>query len=123
MSVDIASTIKFRDICDLFEKLKATKKVANKEDVLKCYYESFCRHRESFRKQTGLTDDDVENGTSSFYSVLRLLLPSADTGRDNYGLQITALGRLYIRVLQLARDCELGIAVEKSYYSPVVNSC
>ncbi|KAH8289775.1 hypothetical protein KR054_010784 [Drosophila jambulina] len=112
MSVDIASTIKFRDICDLFEKLKATKKVANKEDVLKSYYESFCRHRESFRKETGLSDDQVESGASSFYSVLRLLLPSADTGRDNYGLQITALGRLYIRVLQLAKDSSDAIMLQ-----------
>ncbi|XP_017016094.2 DNA ligase 4 [Drosophila takahashii] len=104
MSADIASTIKFRDICDLFEKLKATRKVANKEEVLKSYYESFCRHRESFRRQTGLTDDQAENGVSSFYSVLRLLLPGADTGRDTYGLQITALGRLYIKVLQLPGD-------------------
>jgi len=106
MSVDIASTIKFRDICSLFEKIKATQKVANKEEVLKSYYESFCRHRESFRRQTGLNNDQPEDGASSFYSVLRLLLPGADTGRDTYGLQITALGRLYIRVLQLPTDCE-----------------
>ncbi|KAH8409017.1 hypothetical protein KR009_005324 [Drosophila setifemur] len=112
MNPDIASTIKFRDICDLFEKLKATKKLANKEDVLKCYYESFCRHRESFRQQYGLSDDEGETGASSFYSVLRLLLPSADTHRDNYGLQITALGRLYIRVLQLASDSSDAIMLQ-----------
>ncbi|XP_017055785.1 DNA ligase 4 [Drosophila ficusphila] len=112
MSVDIASTIKFRDICDLFEKLKATKKVVNKEEILKSYYESFCRHRESFRQQTGLTDDQPESGASSFYSVLRLLLPGADTGRDTYGLQITALGRLYIRVLQLPVDSSDAINLQ-----------
>ncbi|KAI8034707.1 DNA ligase 4 [Drosophila gunungcola] len=112
VDIDIASTIKFRDICDLFEKLKATKKVVNKEEVLKSYYESFCRHRESFRRQTGLTDDQAENGVSSFHSVLRLLLPGADTGRDSYGLQITALGRLYIRVLQLPVDSSDAIMLQ-----------
>ncbi|KAH8271125.1 hypothetical protein KR018_000680 [Drosophila ironensis] len=104
MSHDIARTIKFRDICDLFEKLKATKKLANKEELLKSYYASFRRHRESFRRQSGLLDAQAETGESSFYPVLRLLLPSADTRRDTYGLQITALGRLYTRVLQLAAD-------------------
>ncbi|EDV38307.1 uncharacterized protein Dana_GF21760 [Drosophila ananassae] len=112
MSQDIARTIKFRDICDLFEKLKATKKVVNKEDVLKSYYESFCRHRDSFRRETGLTDEQEETGESSFYPILRLLLPSADTKRDNYGLQITALGRLYIRVLQLATDSRDAIMLQ-----------
>nr|AAM51029.1 RH46576p [Drosophila melanogaster] len=112
MSVDIASTIKFRDICSLFEKIKATQKVANKEEVLKSYYESFCRHRESFRRQTGLNNDQPEDGASSFYSVLRLLLPGADTGRDTYGLQITALGRLYIRVLQLPTDSSDAIRLQ-----------
>ncbi|XP_017138279.1 DNA ligase 4 [Drosophila miranda] len=110
--MDIATTVKFRDVCELFEKVKAAKKVQDKEDVLRSYYESFCRHREAFRQAAGLTDEQSENGSSSFHSVLRLLLPSADTRRDNYGLQITALGRLYTRVLQLTRDSRDAIMLQ-----------
>ncbi|XP_034671871.1 DNA ligase 4 [Drosophila subobscura] len=110
--MDIATSIKFCDVCELFEKVKATEKIQDKEDVLKSYYESFCRHREAFRQAAGLTDDPSENGSSSFHSVLRLLLPSADTRRDNYGLQITALGRLYTRVLQLTRESRDAIMLQ-----------
>ncbi|XP_017086488.1 DNA ligase 4 isoform X2 [Drosophila eugracilis] len=128
MSLDIASTIRFRDICGVLEKVKASKKVASKEAVLRNVYESFCRHRVSFRQESGLTDDQVEDGVSSFYSVLRLLLPGADTGRDSYGLQITTLGKLYINVLQLPKDSHEAIMLQNrtgnTYrdYGDVVNA-
>lgn len=103
--MDIASTIKFRDICKMLERVKMAKNLKRKEILLGRYYESFCQHRELFRRNINLTSDVVENGSTSFFSVLRLLLPDADKSRDNYGLQITALGRLYTNVLQLANDC------------------
>ncbi|XP_068154821.1 LOW QUALITY PROTEIN: DNA ligase 4, partial [Drosophila tropicalis] len=120
LTMDIASTIKFRDICKMFEQVKSQKNQQRKELVLKRYYESFQRHRQSFRQTCEEQNDQnqrtetnsVENGSSSFYSVLRLLLPSADTARDNYGLQITALGRLYTRVLQLAKDSRDAIRLQ-----------
>ncbi|KAH8387859.1 hypothetical protein KR093_009908, partial [Drosophila rubida] len=102
--MDIAETIKFRDICKMMERVKGAKNIPRKELILRRYYESFCKHRESFRQGANVTAAQAEDGSSSFYSVLRLLIPSADRGRDNYGLQITALGRLYTRVLQLAKD-------------------
>lgn len=111
--MDIADTIKFRDICKMMERVKAAKNTQRKEIVLKRYYESFTKHRESFRQKSGVLVDDAEDGNSSFYSVLRLLIPSADRARDNYGLQITALGRLYTRVLQLAKDCTCQVIFPK----------
>lgn len=76
-----------------------------KEVLLRRYYESFCHHRETFRRNIYVTTDKAEDGNTSFFSVLRLLLPDADKTRMNYGLQITTLGRLYANVLQLANDC------------------
>ncbi|XP_062139065.1 DNA ligase 4 [Drosophila sulfurigaster albostrigata] len=106
METDIANTIKFRDICKMMERVKAAKNTQRKELILRRYYESFCKHRTAFRQSVNVTAAQAEDGRSSFYSVLRLLIPSADRGRDNYGLQITALGRLYTRVLQLPKDSD-----------------
>lgn len=103
--MDIACTIKYKDICKMFERIRMAKTMQRKVVLLRRYYESFCQHRESFRRNVNLTIDEAETGTTSFFSVLRLLLPDADKTRMNYGLQITALGRLYINVLQLANDC------------------
>ncbi|XP_023176377.2 DNA ligase 4 [Drosophila hydei] len=102
--MDISSTIKFRDICTMMKRVKEAKNTQRKELILKRYYTSFCKHRESFRQGANLTVNQAEDGSSSFFPVLRLLLPGADTSRDNYGLQITALGRLYSRVLQVSKD-------------------
>ncbi|ALC48644.1 Lig4 [Drosophila busckii] len=110
--MDIASTIKFRDICEMMEKVKAARNTQRKEIVLKRYYESFCKHRLAFRQSAGLTENDPEEGNSSFYAVLRLLIPGADTARDNYGLQITNLGRIYTSVLQLAADSDDAIRLK-----------
>lgn len=105
-AMDISNTIKFRDICTMMQRVKEAKNAQRKEIVLKRYYDSFCKHREAFRQGANLTSNQTEDGATSFYPVLRLLLPGADTARDNYGLQITALGRLYSRILQVAKDCE-----------------
>ncbi|XP_064536990.1 DNA ligase 4 [Drosophila montana] len=110
--MDISSTIKFRDICTMMERVKVAKNMQRKELILKRYYDSFCKHRETFRQNASLTGNQVEDGASSFYPVLRLLIPGADTSRDNYGLQITALGRLYTRVLQLAKDSDDAIRLQ-----------
>lgn len=42
----------------------------------------------------------------SFYPVLRCLVPGADNARGNYGIQLTTMGRLYIKVLNLAPNGE-----------------
>ncbi|KAM8718835.1 hypothetical protein ACLKA7_001529 [Drosophila subpalustris] len=101
----------------MMERVKAAKNTQRKEIVLKRYYESFSKHRESFRQKSGVAVDHEEDGTSSFYSVLRLLIPGADKARDNYGLQITVLGRLYTRVLQLANDSEDAIRLKHRTWS------
>ncbi|XP_030379064.1 DNA ligase 4-like [Scaptodrosophila lebanonensis] len=116
--MDISSTIKFRNICNMFENMKNAKTTQRKEKILHRYFESFCRHRMAFRQQAGISDNHPEDGKSSFFSVLRLLMPGTDTSRDNYGLQITALGRVYTRVLQLARDSPDAISLQHKSYTP-----
>ncbi|EDW00339.1 DNA ligase 4 [Drosophila grimshawi] len=115
--MDISDTIKFRDICTMMERVKVAKNTQRKEIVLKRYYDSFSKHREAFRQNAGLTAKQSEDGKSSFYPVLRLLLPGADNSRDNYGLQITALGRLYTRVLQLPKDSDDAIRLQHRSFS------
>lgn len=40
----------------------------------------------------------------TFYPALRLLLPASDKQRGVYGVKETALAKLYIKILCLAKD-------------------
>ncbi|XP_036318906.1 DNA ligase 4 [Rhagoletis pomonella] len=102
--MDISKNIKFADICSMLDKVKNAKNQASKEKILRRYYESFQKFRQIFRKEQGVPPECPEDGSSSFFSVLRCLIPRDDMSRKAYGLQITTLGNVYIDVLQLPKD-------------------
>ncbi|XP_037936936.1 DNA ligase 4-like [Teleopsis dalmanni] len=102
--MDISESIKFKDICSMLEKVKNAVNVAAKEKYLRRYYDSFCKYRHNYRQENGIGEDDSEEGNTSFYCVLRCLIPGSDSVRPPYGLQITSLGKVYIKVLQLSED-------------------
>ncbi|XP_054729929.1 DNA ligase 4-like [Anastrepha obliqua] len=102
--MDISKNIKFADICSMLDKVKNAKNQASKEKILRRYYESFLKFRQIFRKEQGIPVDSPEDGSSSFFCVLRCLIPREDMSRKAYGLQITTLGSVYSDVLQLSKD-------------------
>ncbi|XP_037824188.1 DNA ligase 4 [Lucilia sericata] len=108
--MEIADTIKFRDICSMLNKIKEYENKDKKAKIVKQYYDSFCKHREKFREQQQWKPEMEEDGRSSFYCVLRCLIPNADMARPPYGLQIPSLGKVFIKILQLgseSRDAEI----------------
>uniref|UniRef100_A0A0A1XLZ5 DNA ligase 4 n=1 Tax=Zeugodacus cucurbitae TaxID=28588 RepID=A0A0A1XLZ5_ZEUCU len=102
--MDIAKNIKFADICTMLERVKCAKNQAAKEKIIRRYYESFQKFRQIYRDKEGLTAADAEDGCTSFFCVLRCLIPREDMSRKAYGLQITTLGSVYTEVLQINRD-------------------
>lgn len=57
----------------------------------------------------------LQDGCSSFYCVLRCLIPGADKGRPSYGFQIHSLGKVYMKILQLGANCKLFDAFARVY--------
>ncbi|XP_067641876.1 DNA ligase 4 [Eurosta solidaginis] len=102
--MDISKNIKFADICSMLDKVKNSKNQETKEKILRRYYESFLKFRQVFRKEQAVPADSPEDGSSSFFTVLRCLIPREDMSRKAYGLQITSLGSVYIDVLNLPKD-------------------
>lgn len=49
--MEIADTIKFRQICSMLSKIKNTNNKEKKTKIIKEYYDSFCKHREAFREE------------------------------------------------------------------------
>lgn len=60
--MEIADTIKFRDICSMLKKIKDTNNKDKKSKIVKQYYESFCKHREKFREEQQWKPDMPEVG-------------------------------------------------------------
>lgn len=102
--MDISKNMRFAHICVMFERVKKAKNQASKEKIIRAYYYSFQEFRKSLRDTAGLTAADPEDGCSSFFCVLRCLIPREDMSRKAYGLQITTLGSVYTEVLQLNKD-------------------
>lgn len=93
--MDISKSIKFHDLCQKFEKIKNTNEISMKEKKLLQTLNSFLDYAKEFREK----NSDVSK--SSFYCLLRCLLPNSDNSRESYGIQITTLGKIYIKILQL----------------------
>ncbi|XP_055844447.1 DNA ligase 4 [Episyrphus balteatus] len=91
----ISKSVKFFELCQKFEKIKTTEGIAQKEQKLHQTLTSFLDFTKEFRRNNG------DDNNSNFYCLLRCLLPDSDNARDSYGIQITTLGRIYIKILQL----------------------
>lgn len=102
--MDISRNIKFSDTCIMLQRIKKATNQASKEKLIRRYYDSFQKFRQIFRDRVGLTAADPEEGGTSFFCILRCLIPREDMSRKAYGLQITTLGCVYTEVLQLNKD-------------------
>ncbi|XP_012162319.1 DNA ligase 4 [Ceratitis capitata] len=115
--MDISKNIKFADICSMLDKVKNSKNQESKEKVIRRYYDSFQKFRQIFREKQGLAANCPDDGETSFYSVLRCLIPREDLSRKPYGLQISTLSSVYIEVLQLAKDSSEAQRLEARTYN------
>lgn len=92
---DVSKEVKFYEICQELEKIKSYKEIQQKEKKLQKTLSSFFDFTKEFRKNHG------ENCNSSIYCLIRCLIPGSDNVRDSYGIRITTLGRIYIKIFQL----------------------
>ncbi|XP_018798051.1 PREDICTED: DNA ligase 4 [Bactrocera latifrons] len=102
--MDISKNIKFCETCTMLQRIQKAQSPAAKEKLVRHYYESFQKFRLLFRERVGLTAADREDGGTSFYCILRCLVPREDMSRKAYGLQVSTLGSVYTEVLQLNKD-------------------
>ncbi|KAL9877806.1 DNA ligase 4 [Glossina fuscipes] len=117
--MEIAEKINFSVICSILQKIKDTNNKEKKLRYIEEYYKSFCKYREQFRLENHLKPEVEEDGSSSFYCVLRCLIPGADKGRPSYGLQIPSLGKVYMKILQLGANSRDAQILEARRFSPV----
>lgn len=106
-AANIGASIKFAGFVDFLERLSTAKTVPQKIAQLRKYYASFCEFRQQFCERFRTNPlDDADN--SSFFPVLRLLLPALDAERDACGLQTTMLGKLLVRLLAVDAASDVG---------------
>lgn len=94
MESDVSVHIQFEQLYVLFETLCKTPQPAKKRELLRDFYKSFREKASALSK----TCPDVN---TSFYPVLRLIIPDADRERGPYGLRAIKFARVIINVLSL----------------------
>uniref|UniRef100_A0A1A9W1G8 DNA ligase 4 n=1 Tax=Glossina brevipalpis TaxID=37001 RepID=A0A1A9W1G8_9MUSC len=117
--MEIAEKISFSIICSMLQKIKDANNKQKKLRYIEEYYKSFCKYRQEFRQEYQLKPEMEEDGRSSFYCVLRCLIPGADKGRPPYGLQINSLGKVYMKILQLGVNSRDAQILEARRFTPV----
>ncbi|XP_046628908.1 DNA ligase 4-like isoform X1 [Neodiprion virginianus] len=95
MTLTFASKVKFIEFCMILDKISKAQ-AATKSSHLECLIKQCREFSEKLKKK------DKEADTS-FFPILRLLLPQHDREREAYGLKETALAKLYVRVLALGQ--------------------
>ncbi|XP_045490979.1 DNA ligase 4-like isoform X2 [Colias croceus] len=90
-----ANDILFRELCTLLEQLSKRKKHRQDQDKMLSNFIN------DFRINSGKVTDKKN---SSFFPVLRLLLPDRDRERSPYNLKETKLGSLLVKVLSLNKQ-------------------
>ncbi|XP_049941540.1 DNA ligase 4 isoform X2 [Schistocerca serialis cubense] len=102
MVLNIASKIKFCDLCEVCENIQKSPK------------EKAClilrKYITEYRKLGERLKTEDQQAEISFYPVLRLLIPKFDRERSAYGVKEHALAKIYIRILCLPKG---GMDAEK----------
>lgn len=111
---DISSHINFSVITEIFEKVSQSSSITHKADILKRYIESFQKFRKSY-----LTDHkgNAKSANTTFFAILRLLLPQYDRDRESYGIKVTTLGKIYVRLLAIDPHGEVAKKLTTDRYS------
>ncbi|XP_055681211.1 DNA ligase 4 [Lutzomyia longipalpis] len=88
----ISKSIKFSSVTALLEKIRDKKSIVIKEKLIRKFLQEF-------QEFLGNPQNTEKKQKTSFYPVLRLLLPDCDHERGSYGIKEATLGRLYVRGL------------------------
>ncbi|CAK1540220.1 unnamed protein product [Leptosia nina] len=112
MEVIPANDILFEDFCSILEQLSKRKKQKQDQDRI---LNNFIH---DFRIKAGKV---TNKKNSTFFPILRLLLPDRDRERNPYNLKETKLGALLVKVLSLNKQSH--DAQELLNFRSVQNSC
>ncbi|KAF5275361.1 hypothetical protein FQR65_LT04189 [Abscondita terminalis] len=91
--MNIASTVKFSELCQVFEETCASKSV-EKSNALS----SFIR---IYKEKGGKLKLNNKNAVTSFYPAIRLILPQLERERGPYGLKEFTLAKRIVKMLCL----------------------
>ncbi|XP_041974835.1 DNA ligase 4 [Aricia agestis] len=94
-----ANEITFNEICLLFEKLYKRKKQRQEQNKILMNFVN------EFRLKVAKT---IGKKNTTFYPILRLLLPQCERERNPYNLKETKLGRLLVNVLGLNKQSDVA---------------
>ncbi|KAF2895633.1 hypothetical protein ILUMI_10543 [Ignelater luminosus] len=90
---NVASSVKFNDLCKVFETICKAKK-RDKDSVLVDFIKTYKTQAEHLKATS-------PNCSTSFYPVLRLILPQVERERGPYGLKEFTLAKRLIKILCL----------------------
>ncbi|XP_063067666.1 DNA ligase 4 [Engraulis encrasicolus] len=92
----VADHVPFIHLCSTLEKIQRAKTRPDKVKYLKDFVDSWRKFHAALHKQESKTTD-------SFYSAMRLIVPSFERERMAYGIKENMLAKLYIDVLGLPK--------------------
>ncbi|XP_010788208.1 DNA ligase 4 [Notothenia coriiceps] len=93
----VAAQVPFLHLCSTLEKIQKTKLRPEKSKTLGDFIESWRKFHSALHKDNPKTTD-------SFYSAMRLIVPSFERERMAYGIKESMLAKLYIDVLGLPKN-------------------
>ncbi|XP_050681911.1 DNA ligase 4-like isoform X1 [Leptidea sinapis] len=97
MEATPANNIKFSDLCSVLQQIHKNKKNRHEQDKIVTNFVN------DFRLNSGAF---IEKKNSTFYPVMRLLLPDRDRERGAYNLKEAKLGALLVKVLSLNKQSQ-----------------
>ncbi|XP_040043330.2 DNA ligase 4 [Gasterosteus aculeatus] len=93
----VAARVPFLHLCNTLEKIQKSKLRPEKSKILGDFIESWRNFHSALHKDNPKTTD-------SFYSAMRLIVPSFERDRVAYGIKENMLAKLYIDVLGLPKN-------------------
>ncbi|KAK5891428.1 hypothetical protein CgunFtcFv8_018681 [Champsocephalus gunnari] len=93
----VAAQVPFLHLCSTLEKIQKTKLRPEKSKTLGDFIESWRKFHAALHKDNPISTD-------SFYSAMRLIVPSFERERMAYGIKESMLAKLYIDVLGLPKN-------------------
>ncbi|XP_037325990.2 DNA ligase 4 isoform X2 [Pungitius pungitius] len=93
----VAAQVPFLHLCNTLEKIQKSKLRPEKSKILGDFIESWRKFHSALHKDNPKTND-------SFYSAMRLIVPSFERDRMAYGIKENMLAKLYIDVLGLPKN-------------------
>lgn len=94
MSDIVAPTVLFSELCEVFQKTLDAKRV-NKINILTNFITDYKNKCLNLKREN-------PNASTSFYPVLRLILPHLERERGPYGLKQVSLAKRLIKILCLS---------------------